>query len=66
VGAYPLLGVFVIFPMFRLKAPSGLGDPLIERLELTHGRFFWALSDDSTLRVDDPVVCPGESRSRLG
>jgi hypothetical protein len=30
--AYPLLGVFIISPKFRLKAPSSLGDPLIEIL----------------------------------
>jgi hypothetical protein len=38
-GAYPLLGVFIISLKFRLKAPSGLGDPSIESLELNCGRF---------------------------
>jgi hypothetical protein len=38
-GAYPLLGVFIISPKFRLKAPSGLGDPSIKSLELNRGRF---------------------------
>jgi hypothetical protein len=37
--AYPLLGVFIISPKFRLKAPSGLRDPSIESLELNRGRF---------------------------
>jgi hypothetical protein len=32
VGPYPLLGVFIIYPKFRFKTPSGLGDPLIESL----------------------------------
>jgi hypothetical protein len=41
--------------MFRLKAPSGLGDPSIKSLELTRGQFFWDVSDDPTLRADDPV-----------
>jgi hypothetical protein len=47
--------VIIIFPKFCLKAPSGLGDPSIESLELTRRRFFWAVSDDPTLRADDPV-----------
>jgi hypothetical protein len=39
-GAQPLLGVFIISPKFGLKAPSGLGDPSIESLELTRRRFY--------------------------
>jgi hypothetical protein len=54
-GAYPLLGVFIIFPKFRLKASSGLGDPSIESLELTRGRFFWAVQEVPTLRLYVPV-----------
>ena len=38
-GAYPLLGVFIISPKFRLKTPSGLGDPLIESLGRIRGQF---------------------------
>jgi hypothetical protein len=36
-GAYLLLGVFTISPKFRLKTPSGLGDPSIESLGLFCG-----------------------------
>jgi hypothetical protein len=43
--------VFIISPKFRLKAPSGLGDPSIESLELTRGRFFWAVQEVPTLRL---------------
>jgi hypothetical protein len=39
-GAYPLLGVFIISPKFRLKTPSGLGDPSIESLGLLRGLIF--------------------------
>jgi hypothetical protein len=38
-GAHALLGLFIISPKFRLKAPSGLGDPSVESLELNRGRF---------------------------
>jgi hypothetical protein len=38
-GAYPLLGVFIIYPKFHLKTPSGLGDPLIESLGRIRGQF---------------------------
>jgi hypothetical protein len=34
VGAYLSFGVFIISPKFRLKTPSGLGDPSIESLGL--------------------------------
>jgi hypothetical protein len=34
---YPLFGVFIISPKFRLNAPSGMGDPSIGSLELTRG-----------------------------
>jgi hypothetical protein len=33
-GAYPLLGVFISSPKFRLKTRSGLEDPSIESLGL--------------------------------
>jgi hypothetical protein len=39
-GAYPLLGVFIISPKFRLKTPSGLGDPSIEILGMFRGLIF--------------------------
>jgi hypothetical protein len=48
--------VFIISPKFCLKAPSVLEDPSIESLELTRGRFFWAVLDDQTLRADDPTL----------
>jgi hypothetical protein len=32
--------VFIISPKFRLKTPSGLGDPLIESLGRIRGQFF--------------------------
>jgi hypothetical protein len=38
--AYPLLGVFTISLKFRLKTPSGLGDPSIESLGLFRGLIF--------------------------
>jgi hypothetical protein len=47
--------VFIISAKFRLKAPSGLRDPSIEILELTHRRFFWVVPDEPTLKVDDPA-----------
>jgi hypothetical protein len=31
--------VFIISPKFRLKTPSGLGDPLIESLGRIRGQF---------------------------
>jgi hypothetical protein len=40
VGAYPLLGVFIISPKFRLKTPCGLGDPSIQSLGLFRGLIF--------------------------
>jgi hypothetical protein len=40
MGFVPLLGVFIISPKFRLKTPSGLGDPLIESLGLFRGLIF--------------------------
>jgi hypothetical protein len=43
--------VFIISPKFCLKAPSGLGDPSIESLELTRGRFFWAVQEVPTQRL---------------
>jgi hypothetical protein len=36
-GAYPLLRVFIVSPKFRLKTPSGLGDPLIKSLGRIRG-----------------------------
>jgi hypothetical protein len=39
-GAYPFLGVFIISPKFRLKNPSGLGDPSIESLGMSRGLIF--------------------------
>jgi hypothetical protein len=39
-GAYPPLGVLIIFPKFRLKTPSGLEDPSIESLGLFRGLIF--------------------------
>jgi hypothetical protein len=39
-GAYLLFGVFTISPKFRLKTPSGLGDPSIESLGLFRGLIF--------------------------
>jgi hypothetical protein len=40
IRAYPLLGVFIISPKFRLKIPSGLGDPSIKSLGLFRGLVF--------------------------
>jgi hypothetical protein len=54
-GASPLLGVFIISPKFRLKAPSGLGDPSIESLELTRGHFFLGCPGSS----NPEAVCSG-------
>jgi hypothetical protein len=50
-----MLGVFIISPKFRLKAPSGLGDPSIERLEWSRGRFFLSCQGSS----DPEAVCSG-------
>jgi hypothetical protein len=38
-GEYLPFGVLIISPKFRLKTPSGLGDPSIERLGLFHRLF---------------------------
>jgi hypothetical protein len=54
-GAQPLLGVFIISPKFRLKAPSCLGDLSIESLELTRERFFLG----SPGSFDPEAVCSG-------
>jgi hypothetical protein len=47
--------VFIISAKFHLKDPSGLGDPSTETLELTRRRFLWDVSNDPTIKADDPV-----------
>ena len=50
-GAYLPFGVLIISPKFRLKTPSGLGDPSIESLGLFRGLIFLGGSTTDPVQV---------------
>jgi hypothetical protein len=50
-GAQSHLGVLNISSKFRLKTPSGLGDPSIESLWLFHGLIFRGGGTTDTVQV---------------
>jgi hypothetical protein len=59
--------VIIISPKFRLKTPSGLGDPLIESLERFRGQFSGLSRVIRSLVPGDPKgvglsghFCPGD------